>query len=110
MVAADDSYSTVAGSEAVLMTSSQNGIHLQAQRPVCRASVMQRGFRAGTASACPGRSGHKALRTQGLPRVLTGQERVERAKGFEPSTSTLARLRSTRLSYARFPKSAVKMT
>ena len=27
---------------------------------------------------------------------------MERAKGFEPSTSTLARLRSTRLSYARF--------
>jgi hypothetical protein len=27
--------------------------------------------------------------------------RLERAKGFEPSTSTLARLRSTRLSYAR---------
>ena len=28
---------------------------------------------------------------------------MERAKGFEPSTSTLARLRSTRLSYARAP-------
>ncbi|MFM1945666.1 MAG: hypothetical protein RI897_4648, partial [Verrucomicrobiota bacterium] len=28
--------------------------------------------------------------------------KLERAKGFEPSTSTLARLRSTRLSYARF--------
>jgi hypothetical protein len=28
--------------------------------------------------------------------------KMERAKGFEPSTSTLARLRSTRLSYARF--------
>jgi hypothetical protein len=31
-------------------------------------------------------------------------EKMERAKGFEPSTSTLARLRSTRLSYARFNK------
>jgi hypothetical protein len=31
---------------------------------------------------------------------------MERAKGFEPSTSTLARLRSTRLSYARFKKRA----
>jgi hypothetical protein len=33
-------------------------------------------------------------------------KRLERAKGFEPSTSTLARLRSTRLSYARFQRAA----
>ena len=35
-------------------------------------------------------------------------KKMERAKGFEPSTSTLARLRSTRLSYARF-QTAIKM-
>jgi hypothetical protein len=35
---------------------------------------------------------------------------VERAKGFEPSTSTLARLRSTRLSYARAPTNGTHRT
>ena len=34
---------------------------------------------------------------------------MERAKGFEPSTSTLARLRSTRLSYARFLRGGDKL-
>ncbi len=35
--------------------------------------------------------------------------KMERAKGFEPSTSTLARLRSTRLSYARFRRTGRKL-
>jgi hypothetical protein len=36
-----------------------------------------------------------AFLTMGLNSIMSEKERVERMKGFEPSTSTLARLRST---------------
>ena len=42
--------------------------------------------------------------------VQVPDKKMERAKGFEPSTSTLARLRSTRLSYARIQEDGQKLT
>ena len=55
------------------------------QTPLTQANVLPLGVATGRAKT---------------PKSLV--QKMERAKGFEPSTSTLARLRSTRLSYARF--------
>ena len=65
-----------------------------AARPAAERGAASSDAVDGARLAGSGRGG------QGKTRFEDGGE-VERAKGFEPSTSTLARLRSTRLSYAR---------